>query len=193
MALKREMFPDMTDEQWKELEAAVDRERTSASETARRNAKKDAETERDNAIAEAIERERAKLEADEEGKLEIRRKELNEQAERIAAERKSLAATKKLVSAGVPEDKIDSLLPLFIAVDDKTLDASLDAFIKMYQETVKTSIDAEKQTLLDNATPPNTNADAPVDALNAAAELANKGDDVGAIDLLLTNAGYTAT
>ena len=185
MALKKE---DFTDEQWAAIEAETDRRVTTASETARKNAVKASEAETDTKIADAIERERAKLEADEAGKLEIQRKEIADAQAKLARDVKSLAATKKLVGAGMDETEVESLLPMFVAVDDKSFDMVVDNFIKVTQANVKLQVDRVKQDLLGNATPPSSPSGAPVNAEAAARAAVAAGDDVGAVDILLNAA-----
>jgi hypothetical protein len=182
MPLKKE---DFTDEQWAEIVADLDRARTDASKTARKNAEKEAETEMTVKIAEAVEKERAKLEADEQGKLEIQRKEIETAQTALVKERKSLAATKKLVSAGFGDEDVEALLPIFVGVDDKTFDATIESFIKVNQATVKSQVDAVKQELLNNATPPASPSGAPVDAETAARAASKAGNDAQAFDILL--------
>ena len=198
MALTREDFPEMTDEQWESIEAENDRARTQASNTATKNAEKDAKKAQDTAIkaAEAAARadERKRIEMDEAERIAEDRKkatqELEEQKAEVAAERKSLTATKKLAAAGLTEERITELLPMFVTVNDADLSGVLDSFVKTYQETVKDSVDAEKQTLLDNATPPAGPTDGPVDASAAATKFLSEGEDAAAVDTLLTEAGY---
>lgn len=195
MLLNRDDFPDLTDEQWEKLQADVtaegDRRATEASKTARKNAEKDAARTQQEAIDAAVAAEREKLEADEQGKLEIQRKELAKQEAEIATERRSLKATKALLAAGLPEDKVDGLLPMFVTVEDTQLETALDTFTKVYTEGVKAQVDAQKQELLGNATPPAGGTGGPADLGTAALEAANKGDEVGAVDMLLKQAGYT--
>jgi uncharacterized protein YbcC (UPF0753/DUF2309 family) len=189
MTLNRDDFPEMTDEQWSAIKAEGDRRATQASATAKAGLLKPEEVQAQ--IDDALDKAKAKLEADEQGKLEIERKELAEAQTKLAAERKTLVATKKLAAAGLPEDKVESLLSLFVNIPDADLDASLDTFVKLHQETVKGEVDAEKQKLLGNATPPAGNPNTPVDNNTAAMELIGKGDEVGAIDLMLKDAGLT--
>lgn len=179
---------DFTEEQWAEIQADIDRARTQASETARKRAEQTAEAERAAAIQAAIEDERVRLEASEAEKLELDRKKLEAESQAVAAERKSLAAQKKLAAAGVPEDKIEALLPMFVSVDETKIGTTVDAFVKMYEEGVKTKVDAEKQALLNGATPPANATDAPTDATTKAAALASEGHGAEAIDVLLTAA-----
>ena len=182
---------DFTEEQWAEIQADIDRERTKASRTARTNALKETQSEMEERIREAIELERTKLEADEQGKLEIERKAIEKAQAELAAERKTLKATKKLVSAGFSDEEVETLLPTFIAVDDKSLDSAVDNFIKVSEARVKHQVDSVKETLLDNATPPATPTNAPVDMTAEALKLAQGGDiesQARAAELLLQGA-----
>lgn len=182
---------DFTEEQWAEIQADIDRERTKASRTARTNALKETQSEMEERIREAIELERTKLEADEQGKLEIERKAIEKAQAELAVERKTLKATKKLVSAGFSDEEVETLLPTFIAVDDKSLDSAVDNFIKVSEARVKHQVDSVKETLLDNATPPATPTNAPVDMTAEALKLAQGGDiesQARAAELLLQGA-----
>ena len=182
---------DFTEEQWAEIQADIDRERTKASRTARTNALKETQSEMEERIREAIELERTKLEADEQGKLEIERKVIEKAQAELAVERKTLKATKKLVSAGFSDEEVETLLPTFIAVDDKSLDSAVDNFIKVSEARVKHQVDSVKETLLDNATPPATPTNAPVDMTAEALKLAQGGDiesQARAAELLLQGA-----
>jgi valyl-tRNA synthetase len=182
MKLKKE---DFTEEVWADIQADIDRERLSASDTARKNAKKDAELDIETKIREAVEAERAKLEMNEQQKLEVERKQIEDSRKALAADRKSLAATKKLIGAGFSEADVESVLPLFVNLDDKTFDGAVDSFISVNQALVKTQVDSVKKELLSNATPPNVDGSAPVDKLTKANEMVKAGHDAEAIDLLL--------
>ena len=189
MTLNRDDFPEMTDEQWAAISAEGDRRASAASETARKNAEKAAAEARSAAIAEAVEAERARLEMGEQEKLEADRQALAQMQAEIARERRSLAATKKLAAAGLPDDKVEAMLAIFVGVDDQLLDPTLDAFITTYQDTVKSAVDAEKQALLGNATPPAGPTSGHVDVQTQVMELTKSGDTVAALDLLLTQSG----
>ena len=188
MALKQE---DFTEEQWAAIVAETDRRAHDAAETARKKALKAAEDAAQERIDAAVADERARLEADEQGRIEIEKKKLDEIRQTIEAERKSLAATKKLLAAGFNDSEVETLLPMFVGVDDKNLDSAIETFVGATENLVKAQIDAVKQELLNNATPPTNPTGGPTDAATAALELASKGDDVGAIDALLTDAGMT--
>lgn len=181
---------DFTEEVWAEIQADIDRARLKASDTARKNAVKDAEADLELKIADAVENERKKLEMNEQEKLDAQRLEVEDARKALAADRKSLAATKKLVSAGFPEDSVDSVLPLFVNLADKDFEAAVDSFITVNQNIVKTQVDSVKQTLMGNATPPNVNNGAPVDAATQAASEIKAGNVAAGIDLLL-NQGAT--
>lgn len=188
MTLNRADFPEMTDEQWNAIVAESDRRATEAAETARKKAEKTAESARQAAIDTALEAERARMEASETERLELDRKAIADDRAALAAERKSLTASKKLAAAGLPDEKIQTLLPMFVAVDDKVLDATLDTFVETYQTTVKSAVDAEKKALLEAATPPSTSPNAPVEPNAVVGELIAKGNDLMAIDALITAA-----
>ena len=190
MTLNRADFPDLTDEQWDAIQAEGDRRATDASKTARKNAEKEAERVRQAAIDEALEEERTKLAASEEERLQMERKKIEDERAKVAAERREFAAKTKLLEAGLPADKVDTLLPLFTGVDDKALDTALDTFINTHKESVKAQVDAEKQALIDNAQPSNQPVDGPVDVSTAAQELLAKGEDAAALDIMLKDAGY---
>lgn len=195
MTLNRDDFPEMTDEQWKAIEAEADRRANEASSTARTKAEKAAEKAKESeiqaAVQKALEEERTRLEMDEAQKLEADRQKLAEAAAELATERKKLSATKKL-AAVFSDEKVESLLPMFVAVDDANLDATLDAFISTYNDTVKTQVDTVKQELLGNATPPAGNTGNPTDATAAANKMAQDGNPVGALGALLAEAGYSS-
>jgi hypothetical protein len=188
MSLKKE---DFTDEQWAAIEAETDRRVTAASNTARKNAEKDAEPSIQAKIAEAVEAERAKLEMNEAQKLEVERQAIETGKKALAAERRTLEATKKLSAAGLSDEAIASLTPLFVNVDDKTFETTVDGFVKTHQEIVKAQVDSAKKELLANATPPAGPTGAPVDANAAAAEALKIGDAASAVDALLSAAGGT--
>lgn len=192
MTLNREDYPDLTDEQFNAINAEIDRARTQASETARKNAEKAAKTAQESAIAEAIERERAKLEATDNERLEMQRKELAEREAQIAAQQRAFTAKSKLAEV-LPADKIESLLPMFVGVDDKALEGTLDTFIASLNDTVKLKVDTEKKALLEAATPPASPTATPVGNDAATAELLAKGETAAAADLLLQQAGYTTS
>lgn len=182
MALKEE---DFTPEQWAEIKAEADRRAHEASETARKNAEKAASRTLEDQIKAAVEAERAKLEADEAGKLEITRNELKAQEAAIAVERKGFIATKKLLGAGIDEATVESLLPMFTAVGDDKFTDVMDTFIKTNETLVKSKVDAAKQELLGNATPPNNPTNAPVGNEAVVVEALKAGDQVGAVEALL--------
>ena len=186
--LKKEDFA--TEELWAAYEADLDRERTQASATARANALKDSDRDVQARIDAAVADERVKLEASEAERVAIDRKKIDADRASLAADRKSLAATKKLMGAGFVDDDVVSLLPLFSTVADESFEPTLDSFIKLHALTVKNQVDAAKQALLTNATPPNGPTDAPTDALHTASELAGKGQEAAAVQVLLTDAGY---
>jgi len=182
---------DFTEEQWADIQADIDRERTKASKSARSNALKETQAEMEARILEAVDSERAKLEADEQGKLEIERKAIEKAKAELATERKTLKATKKLVSAGFSDEEVETLMPTFVSVDDKSLDSAIDNFIKVSEARVKHQVDSVKETLLDNATPPATPTNAPVDMTAEAMKLAQGGDiesQARAAELLLQGA-----
>lgn len=182
MALNKDGF---TEEQLAEIEAEIDRERTRAAETARKNAQKVADEALQLKIDEAVNEERARLEMNEQQKLEAERQKVEESRVALARERKGLAAEKKLVGAGIPEDSIETLLPLFVNLDDATFGGAVDSFITMSQSLVKNQVDTLKQELLHNATPPATPPGAPVDQNTAALEAAKAGNTAEAIDMLI--------
>lgn len=186
MPLNRADFPEMSDELWANIEAEADRRATAATQTAKRGLLTPDEAQAQ--VNAALEAERARLEADERGKLEIDRKALEAEQAKLAADRKSLKATKKLTAAGVPEDKIEALLPLVVGVADEVLDTTLDTLIATVKDTVKVQVDTTKQELLTNGTPPASSTTAPTDKQTAAATLAAT-DQVGAAQLLLEDAG----
>jgi hypothetical protein len=186
MALKKE---DFTEEQWAEIQVEADRRASTASETARKNAERAAAADTDTKIADALERERAKFEADEAGKLEIQRKEIADAQKALAIDRKGLVTAKKLAAAGLSDDAIESLLPMFVNVDDKMLGTTLDSFVMLHQNSVKTEVDAAKQILLGNATAPANSQSAPVGNAAAAAAAIKSGDEAMAIELLMNPTG----
>lgn len=183
---------DFTEEQWAEIQADIDRERTRAARTAAKNALRDAEADFNERLQAALEEERAKLEADEQGKLEIERKAIEKARTELAAERKTLKATKKLVSAGFSDEEVETLMPMFVAVDDKSLDAAIDNFVKISEARVKHQVDRVKESLLDNATPPATPTNAPIDPTTEAMRIAESSGDIEtqarAAELLLQGA-----
>jgi len=184
-ALKKE---DFTEEQWTEIQAETDRRATAASNTARTNALKEAGEALPTKIAEAVEAERKKLEMGEEERLKVEREGLAADKAAIAAERRSLGVTKKLLAAGYTEDAVTPLIPLFVGLDDAACGESVDSFIKTNAEIVKAQVDSVKQGLLNNATPPAGSNNAPVDAAAAAAAALKTGDPAAAVDALLTAA-----
>lgn len=191
MVLNRSDFPEMTDEQWKSIEAEADRRAQQASLTAKQGLFKPEDVQRQ--IDEAVAQEKARLEASEAERLEMERKAFDEERQKFAAERRGLTARTKLIEAGLPTDKVEALLPMVANVADDALPTALDAFITVYQDSVKAAVDTEKQALLSNAQPPAGPTGGPTDAGAKVLDLLNKGDEVGAVDALLAEAGYTAT
>lgn len=188
MVLNRSDFPEMTDDQWKMIEAENDRRAKQASDTARKGLLKPDEVQKQ--IAEAVEEERRRLEADEAGRLQMEREAFEKERQSFAAERRSLTAKTMLTEAGLPAEKVDAILPLVANVGDDALASTLDAFISVYQDSVKAAVDKERQTLLGNATAPATGIEGPTDASAKADELFEAGDTVGGLDALLEAAGY---
>lgn len=176
---------DFSEEVWAEIEAEIDRARTQASQTATKNAERKAKDSIQPQIDAALEAERQRLEMNEQEKLEADRKVVEAARLALAAEAKGLKATKKLTVAGIPEDAIETLLPMFVGLDDKVFDASVDSFIALNQNLVKTQVDSVRQKLLTGATPPALPTGGPVDAQTAANEMAKTGNVAAAIDLLL--------
>jgi hypothetical protein len=191
MTLNRDDYPDLTDEQWKALEAEVDRARTEASKTARENARKGmvAEADAEARVATALEAERERAKMDAAQLLDADRKALEEQQAALLGQERTFKARARLTEADLPKEQIEKLLPLFAGVDDKNLDVTLDAFITTHEDSVKSKVDAEKVALLGGATPPADQTAAPTDADAAAVQLAETGDAVGAADALLRQAG----
>ncbi len=185
--LNRADFPEMSDEQWKSIQAEADRRATDATHTAKRGLLTPEEVAAK--IEEAVTAKKAELEADEAGKLEIQRKAIDERERAFKAEQRAFKAKTKLIAAGLDETKVENLLPLFAGVDDTALDTSLDTFITTYQEGVKTQVDAEKIALLGGAKPPKGSTHAATDAETSSVTLAQKGDDAGAAQVLLAEAG----
>lgn len=193
--LNRDDYPGLTDEQWDALQAAVqaegDRRATEASKTARDNARKGyiPESEAEARAAAALEKERERLEMDEAQRLAADRQALADREAQFNVQQRTFKAQRKLAEAGLPEDKVATLLPLFAGVDDKALDTTLDTFITTHQETVKAAVDAEKVALLGGATPPAGSTSAPTDAETAANKLAENGEVAAAAETLLKQAG----
>lgn len=192
MTLKREDFSALTDEQWEQFVSETDRRASEASKTARKNAEQEAERTREAEVAAAVEREREKLTMDEEQRLEARRKEIEAAESKLAQKQRSLTATERLIGAGYTREQVESLLPTFIALDDTTFTGALDTFITTNESIIKAKIDAEKQTLLNNATPPANPTGAPVDMSTKVQEHLAAGNEAAAVDILLAEAGYTA-
>ena len=181
MTLNKE---DFTEEQWAEIQAEIDRGRTQASSTARKKAEQELERKLQERIEAAVAEEREKLEMDEQQKLEVERKKIEKAQSELARERKSLKATKKLAAAGVADEAIEKLLPMFTALDESAFDTTIDSFIEVNTNLVNTQVDAVKQELL-QATPPGNNNAAPVDTEAQVKTALEQGNSVGAIDLLL--------
>jgi len=191
MTLNRSDYPEMSDEQWKQIETEGDRRATEASKTAKNGLLKPVEVQAK--IDEAIEAERARLEADEQGKLELDRKAFETEKAAHAVERKSFTAKTKLLAAGLPEDKIEGLLPMFLGVDDKVLDATLDTFVKTYTEGVEAKVDSTKQALLDGASPPADPSGGPVDKSALLQGHLDAGNEAAAVEVLLEQAASAPT
>jgi uncharacterized protein YbcC (UPF0753/DUF2309 family) len=189
--LNRDDYPGLTDEQWTALNAEIDRARTEASNTARTNARKGyiAESEAETRAQAALEKERERLAMDEAQRLEADRKALADQQAALAAQQRTFKAQKKLAEAGLPEDKVSSLLPLFAGVDDKALDTTLDTFITTHQESVKAQVDKEKVALMGGATPPAAPTTGQVDTNTVAQQQIESGDLVGAAASIFAAAG----
>lgn len=189
MALNREDYPSLSDEQWTEFTAEIDRERTKASSTARTNAKKEMQADIQAQIDAALEAERKRLEMTEQEKLADDRKKLQEEMARVSSEKKTLKATKQLVAAGYADEAIEQLLPTFSALGDDVFETALTSFIAVNENVIKNKVDSVKQELLGNVTPPKVTPTAPKTAEAAAAETFSKAkgiEDVAAgLDLLL--------
>ena len=182
MSLNKE---DFTEEQWEAIQAEADRRATSASETARKNAQKSFEAEKERLVSEAVNQERAKLEMDEAQKLEAERKKLDDARKAFDADRKTFATKQKLSTAGFADEQIEALTPMFLGLDDKAFETTVDAFINTTTDIVKNKVDTVKQELLTNGTPPSQSTDGPVDNGTLVNEFISKGDDASAIELLL--------
>ena len=184
---------DFTEEQWKEIEAATDRARTAASDTARKNALRDAEAETTAKITAAVAEDRENAKKGEQERLEAERAKFEVERKALAVDKRGLIATKKLLAGGLTEEDIEPLVPLFTGLDDSVFTTSIDAFLKLHNDTVKKQVDSVKQDLLNNATPPPRGGNAPVDANAAAAEALKSGDEAGAIEALLNASGNVPT
>lgn len=188
MTLNRDDYPDLTDEQWEGIKAEMDRARTQASTTAKKGMLSEREVQE--RIDAALVEERTRIEASDNERLELDRKKLADEQAAFIAERRSFTAKAKLIEAGIPAEKVDALLPMFVNVDDKTLPTVLETFVGTVQETVKGQVDSTKEALLESATPPSSPTNAPVDVSTVAAERLKAGDEVGALDVMLKAAGY---
>jgi len=191
MTLNRDDFPTLTEEQWNTIVAENDRRATDASRTAKNGMFKESEVQA--RINAALESERERLAMDEAQRLEADRKAFEQKQAEFAATQRQFTAKQKLLDGGLPADKVDGLLPLFAGVDDKALDTTITSFVTTYQEGVKAQVDAEKQTLLGNATPPAGTTTGPVDTNTTAAKLLEQGDAVGALDALIGAASGATT
>jgi hypothetical protein len=189
MTLKREDFPDLTDEQWAAIQAEGDRRATDATKTAKKGLLTQAEVEAQ--VAERVAEERQRIEATEAEKLEIDRKAFEAREAAFKADQRKFTAKSKLLEGGIPADKVESLLPLFAGVDDKALDAAITTFVTTTKETIDAQVDKEKQNLLGNATPPADGTKAPVGQDEQIAQAYTEGNVEVGLDLALAQAGYT--
>jgi len=181
----------LTEEQIAEINAEIDRERTKASDTARKNAKKEFDTQVPDLISQAVEVERQKLEMSEQEKLEAERKANAEVLAQVKAEKKALVAQKKLLSAGFDDASIEAVLPLFTSLNDDVFEPSVDSFIETTTNITKTKVDAVKQELLAGATPPPNNSSDSVDMQSEIQAKVEAGQTAEAIHLLMQEAGKT--
>ena len=139
MTLRREDFPDLTDEQWAAIQAEGDRRATQATQTAKQGLLTQAEA--DALVQARIAEERQRIEATEAEKLELDRKKLEQREAAFTAEQRKFTAKNKLLEGGIPADKVESLLPLFAGVDDKALDAAITTFVTTTKETIDAQVD----------------------------------------------------
>jgi polyhydroxyalkanoate synthesis regulator phasin len=178
---------DFTEEQWEAIMADMDRARLQASETARKNARKEFEAELQRRLEEALAEERQKMEMSEQEKLEAERAKIEQLKNEVARERRLFKATKTLLNAGFKDEQLEAILPLFENVGDDVLDTSLEKFIQTNQSLIEEKVNAVKQELLGNATLPESGSTStPSDPTVLVKTALEQGNDAAAIETLLS-------
>lgn len=156
-----------TEEQWKEIMAEIDRERLRASETARKKARSEFETELEQRIAEALAAEREKLQMSEQERVqaefEKRMKEIEKERNALAIERKRLTAQKELTKVGLDDATISELMPIFEGLPDKGFDEALGKFVETTTKLIESRVTEMQEKLLREAAPPQQSGSPVVD------------------------------
>lgn len=144
------------------INSELDRARTQASKTARKNALKDASDDPDvvAAIRERIEEE-ARLSVEE--RLDKQRKELEAQRLTIEQEKQEAAklhnrfeAKAKLLENGVPKEDIDYYCDLLTTADAEATHAAVDAFVEKFNATIG-AVETRIKTEINATTPTPSN------------------------------------
>lgn len=80
---------------------------------------------------------------------------IKDQQAQFAKERMTYRAERKLHEAGISEEAIGTLIPLFIAgATDETLDSNLQMFIDAQTNAINTALQKQKESLALGANPP---------------------------------------
>lgn len=162
-----DIIAGLSEEDQAAINAEIDRARTEASKTAAKNAEKKAKDTFSAKLKEEVEK--AQREAEELAAATEQEK-VQKVLEKIEAERVSLQkeklglkAEKTLREAGLGDEHIEGLLPVFTsaAKDESALDEMLTTFTNVQKSVVDTAKESLKQELANGATPPKTGGKMP--------------------------------
>lgn len=163
-----ELLKDIGDESLKsEIQKTIDLERTRASETAYKNAKKD----EDQRLSEAKEQ----LKKDEEfiktvtaeinskanktatEKVEAKLKELAEKEKEFKTKTNKLYVKEKLTVLGFNDEEMENAISLLVSDDEKNTKERTDKYLSTVQKTIKEKLEKQKKEELDKIAPTSMN------------------------------------
>lgn len=138
-----------------DVAAFVDRARSEASKTARKNALKDAATDPDivASIRKQLEQE-ANMGAEE--RVAREREALERREAEIARKENSITATAALVGQGIDRETATELVGFLTTADETSTNANVEAFTKAFTASVEAKVEAVKNELLANGSAPKT-------------------------------------
>lgn len=163
-----ELLKDIEDENLKsEIQKTIDLERTRASETARKNAKKD----EDQRLAEAKEslkkdeefiksvtaeiKNKANKTAEE--KIEAKLKELAEQEKEFKTKTNKLYVKEKLTVLGFNDEEMENAISLLVSDDEDITKERTDKYLSTVQKTIKERLEKQKKEELGKIAPTSMN------------------------------------
>ncbi len=138
-------------------QADVDRERTQASKTARKNAMKDALSDPD---IEKFYRERfeneAKMSAEEraQSQLQAQMEEIESKQRELSIKSNTLLAREQLLELGFTGDSLDPILGFVVADDADTTKENIDKFSNMFKSTLDNKVSEVKREILASSDTP---------------------------------------